>query len=224
MATGTLKRIDKSLAEVLHELGDVPVERIRFPLGHATEQDVLDLLEAPRKRICELIDGVLVEKPVGIHESIIASRCSHYLWTYLDEHDLGIAFSPDGPIRIRTGRVRFPDTGFVSWSRIPNEELPDDPILDVIPNLAVEVISKSNTRREMELKLEDYFGAGCQLVWLIYPKTQTALVHTSPTAKKEVAKDQSLDGGKLLPGFTLPLKKLFVKGRRAGNGRRGRTK
>src|SRR5215468_1891250 len=64
-----------NLAELVEQLGDIPLERIRMrpPPGTATEADVLAALEAPRKRICELIDGVLVEKPMGYTESILAS-------------------------------------------------------------------------------------------------------------------------------------------------------
>jgi Uma2 family endonuclease len=218
MATGILESPVKTLADVLHELGDIPLERIRFPVGGATEDDVVKHLEASDKRIYELIDGVLVEKPMGMRESIIASICSHHLWDYLDQHDRGVAFSADGPIRIKPGRIRFPDTGFVSWERIPNQELPDEPILDAVPNLAVEVISKSNTAREMELKLKDYFQAGVQLAWLIYPKSQTVEV-TSPTSKKTFTKEQTLDGGKILSGFKLPVKKLFARTQRRTNGR-----
>jgi Uma2 family endonuclease len=220
MTVTTLEIRRKSLAEVLHDLGDISPERIRMPVGAATEQDVVDALEAADKRIYELIDGTLVEKDMGVAESIIGMRIGQHLWNYLDENDLGLAFGTDGPFRVRVGRIRFPDVGFVSWKRLPDQELPDDPILDVSPDLAVEVISKGNTRREMELTLKDYFEAGVRLVWFIYPKTQTALVYTSPTSKKEIAKDQSLDGGRVLPGFSLPLKKLFAKSRRRINGRK----
>jgi hypothetical protein len=71
-----------NLAELLERLGSVPLERIRMnPLpGTATEADVLVALEAPRKRICELIDGVLVEKAMGCGESMLAT----YLIVLLD--------------------------------------------------------------------------------------------------------------------------------------------
>jgi Uma2 family endonuclease len=113
-----------------------------------------------------------------------------------------------------------PPSCFVAWERIPEDWL-DHAILDAIPNLAAEIIGKSNTPREMDRKLEDYFSAGVELVWFIYPKTQTALAFTSPTAKKEIPKTGALDGGKVLPGFKLPLKNLFVRGRRPANGRGG---
>jgi Uma2 family endonuclease len=80
--------------------------------------------------------------------------------------------------------------------------------------LAIEVLSKSNTKAEMERKLREYFRAGVQLVWLIDPKTRTAQVYTSPTSMKRIGKDQVLDGGEVVPGFKLSLQKLFARTKR----------
>jgi Uma2 family endonuclease len=224
MAAAILAAPGKTLARVLHELGDIPPERIGLPFGTATEQDLIEALEAVDKRLYELIDGVLVEKAMGFRESFVASLVVYYLWEYLQKRDLGIAFSADGPIRLRPGRVRMPDAGFVSWQRLPGGELPDDPILDAIPDLAIEVISRGNTPKEMDLKLRDYFQAGVRLVWFIYPKTQSAIAYSSLTVKKEIPKDRALEGSKVLPGFSLSLKKLFARSRRSANGRaRGRN-
>src|SRR6266436_5330379 len=101
MTVTTLEIPGKSLAEVLRDLGDISPERIRIPVGTATEQDVINAMEAADKRLYELVDGVLVEKDMGMRESIIASKCSQHLWNYLDDNDRGIAFTADGPIRIR---------------------------------------------------------------------------------------------------------------------------
>jgi Uma2 family endonuclease len=76
------------------------------------------------------------------------------------------------------------------------------------------VLSKSNTPREMERKLRDYFQAGVQVVWMVDPRIETAQVYTAPTKARKIGKDQALSGGKLLPGFSLPLKELFARGRR----------
>jgi Uma2 family endonuclease len=227
MATATLKKPAKkigkprfanieNLAELLDRLGNVPLERIRFgpSFGSATEADVHRLLEAPQKRICELIDGILVEKPMGFKESTLASILVHHIWAFLDEDDLGIAFCPDAPVRVRPGRVRFPDTGFIAWERLPNEEMPEKWIIEVMPNLAVEVLSKSNTPKEMELKLDDYFDAGVELVWMVNPKAQTITVYRSRDSKETLTIDDILDGGAVLPGFSLSLKKLFGRAQR----------
>jgi Uma2 family endonuclease len=84
----------------------------------------------------------------------------------------------------------------------------------VIPDLTVEVLSKSNTPKEMERKRREYFDAGVRLVWIIDPKTQSATAYSSPTKSRHVGPDQSLDGGEILPGFRLSLKELFSRFRR----------
>src|SRR5206468_1626606 len=83
------------------------------------------------------------------------------------------------------------------------------PILDRAPDLAVEVLSKGNTRAEMDRKLREYFAAGVRLVWLIDPKTRTARVHTSPEEMTRLGEGDTLDGGDVLPGFALPLRDLL---------------
>lgn len=214
MSALTFDTPTRSLAQVLKSLGNIPPERIRLPVGVATEKDLIDGLEAAEKRLCELVDGVLVEKVMGMRESIIAGRICHFFWNFLEENDRGIAFAADGPIRLRLGRIRMPDAGVIAWKRFPNRQLPEGPIWDVIPDLAVEVISKGNTAEEMELKLTEYFEAGVRLVWYVYPSTQSVAVYSSPTSKNVFGKDDILDGGKVLPGFALPVAALFIKKRK----------
>ena len=89
--------------------------------------------------------------------------------------------------------------------------MPDVAIADLYPNLAVEVLSRGNTKGEMDRKLRDYFRAGTESVWLIDPKKQIADVYTSPKKHKRLTKDMALNGGDLLPGFVLPLKTVFAR-------------
>jgi Uma2 family endonuclease len=208
----------ETVADLLEELGDIPAERVLLrPLpGTATEQDLLAAVEAPGKRLCELVDGVLVEKPAGARESLLAAWIVHLLWQFLEEHDLGLVLGADGPVRLRLGLVRMPDVCFIAWERLPGGQLPEEAIADVVPDLTVEVLSKTNTKKEMQRKRREYFKAGVRLVWLIDPKTQTAEVYTSPTSKRKVGKQQSLSGGEVLPGFSLPLTDLFARTRRRG--------
>jgi Uma2 family endonuclease len=206
----------ETLADVLHQIGDVPLERIRaHPApGTATEEDVIAALESLEKHICELVDGVLVEKAVGSKEGLLAGVIVQLLWNYLEENDLGVVVPGDGPLRLKVGLVRVPDVSFIPWSRLPGGEFPDDPIAAVVPTLAVEVLSESNTKAEMARKLRDYFDAGVRLVWFIEPKTETATVYTSPTKARQIDKGGTLEGGKILPGFTLSLKDVFARGKR----------
>jgi Uma2 family endonuclease len=203
----------ETLADLLERLGDIPLERIRLrpAPGTATEADVVAALEAPRKRLCELVEGVLVEKPVGTKEAVWAGVIVQLLWNFVEPHDLGIVIPADGALRLWIGLVRIPDVSFVSWDRLPGGKFPEEAIAGIIPDLAVEVLSKGNTKKEIERKLREYFLAGVRLVWVVQPKTRTATVYTSPDKGRRIGKDQALDGGDVLPGFRLPLKELFAR-------------
>jgi Uma2 family endonuclease len=114
-------------------------------------------------------------------------------------------------MRLAPGLVRIPEVSFISWDRFPNRRLPDEPIPDLAPDLAVEVLSPSNTREEMRRKLHDYFTAGSRLVWFVDPAARTVTVYTSPDQSMVLRPDQTLDGGPVLPGFSLPLSQLFAE-------------
>jgi len=205
---GTAKHRPATFADLHKRLGEVPLDRIRATPapGTATEADLL----VAGKPICELIDGVLVEKAMGTRESLMAGLIFGYLWEFLGQHDLGRLLPGDGMCRLRPGNVRVPDVSFIPWDRMPEEEEPEENIWSVTPALAIEVLSDSNTKKEIDQKIHDLFATGCQLAWVINPKTQKAKVYTSAKRFKEIDKTSFLDGGKVLPGFTLPLTKLFA--------------
>ncbi len=209
--------IRRSLVEVAKKLGGLSTHRIRrLPApGRATEVDVTRI-EATEDRLFELVDGALVEKNYGGRESILAVVLGSRLWAFLSDKDLGVVVGASAPLRLRPNLVRSPDVSFISWDQIPCGEFPPDPIPDLYPDLAVEVLSEGNTTVEMERKLIEYFEAGCRLAWIVDPKTQTADVYTSPTSCRHLRPTQALDGGDVLPGFKLPLKELFACTRRRG--------
>jgi Uma2 family endonuclease len=136
----------------------------------------------------------------------------------LDLHDLGLVLAPSGTLRLSPGLVRLPDVAFISWDRLPGGELPDDPIPGLAPDLAVEVLSKGNTKAEIERKLGEYFAAGPRLAWVLDPKRRTVRVHTSPTEFRLPGEDETLDGADVLPGFQLPIREWFDRARRRRRG------
>ncbi len=129
----------ETFADVLEVVGDVPADRIRMkpPPGRATEKDVIAAMEAPRKRLCELVDGVLVEKAVGTREALLASEIVRLLWQFVEPDDLGVVLPGDASLRLFQGMVRFPDVSYVSWETIGADEFPDAPIASLVPDLAV---------------------------------------------------------------------------------------
>lgn len=198
------------MADVMKRLGDVPLDRIRFhpPPGTATLEDVTRIQEK-ESRLCELIDGVLLEKAVGMRESFLAVFLGGLLNAFVRPRNLGVIMGPDGTLELMTGLVRIPDLAFFKWDRFPDRRLPEDPITLVAPNLAIEVLSVSNTLGEMAMKRIDYFQAGVELAWEIDPQKRTVTVYTSPTESTTLGSKDTLDGGAVLPGFQLPLADLF---------------
>jgi Uma2 family endonuclease len=97
---------------------------------------------------------------------------------------------------------------------MPGGVVPNDPISQIVPDLAAEVLSESNTPAEIERKLDNYFEAGVRVAWVVDPKTQLAVVYTSRTRSKEIGIDGELTAPKVLPGFRLPMRDLFASLRR----------
>jgi Uma2 family endonuclease len=197
-------------ANLVERFGPVPLSRVRLdpPPGTASEEDVVEIHDR-EDRLCELVDGILLEKAAGIYESYLAALLTHFLGSYLAEDNLGIVLGADGMMRLAPGLVRIPDVSFVSWARLPGRKIPRQPIADLAPDLAVEVLSKGNTRKEMQRKLSDYFAATVRQVWYVYPQQREIRVYVSPEEHTVFTQQQTLGGGDLLPGFTLELPAFF---------------
>jgi Uma2 family endonuclease len=202
----------EKMTGLLSKLGGIPAGRVRldpFP-GTATKRDLVRF-HSREDKLYELVDRTLVEKPMGSPESYLAMQLGFLLQTYLTEHDSGFLYGADSLIEMLPDVVRGPDVCFVSWDKRPERTVPTEPISDLIPDLAVEVLSPSNTRGEILRKLKEYFLAGVKLAWVIDPVKRTAAVHTAPDVKTSLDESGTLDGGDVLPGFRLPLAKLFER-------------
>ncbi|MFI5460122.1 MAG: Uma2 family endonuclease [Isosphaerales bacterium] len=209
----------RTVADLLERLGDIPASRVLVdPLpGTATEEDVIAVHDRDG-RLCELVDGVLVEKTMGYDESRLAVELLLFLGEYLRHNDLGGLAGEAGTLRLMPGLVRIPDVSFVVWGRMPPAGASAKPIPDLSPDLAVEVLSEGNTPREMDRKLKEYFDAGARLVWYIEPRDRTVTVYTAPDQFTVLDESATLNGGDLLPGFVLPLSELFARASRRGPG------
>ena len=200
-----------TLADLLVRLGGVAPNRVRYypQPGTATEADVVEI-EARENRLYELIDGVLVEKPMGFRESLVAAYISTALNNFVLPRKLGVVSGADGMMRLFPGLIRIPDVAYVSRERLPDGRVPEEPVPHLVPDLAVEILSEGNTVAEMDRKRGEYFDAGVRLLWFIDPDTRTAVVYSGIDRSTELAGNQNLDGGAVLPGFTLPLQSVFT--------------
>lgn len=211
MAIATAPGLE-TLADLIAYLGHIDLHRVRLhpAPGTATEQDV-HAIHNHERRLFELVEGVLVEKAMGFQEACLAIALGSILRAFVRPRNLGLISGADGMMRLASGLVRIPDVAFVSWDRLPGRRMPTVPIPALAPDLAVEVLSAGNTPDEMARKRHDYFTAGVRLVWIVDPVARTVAVYTAPDDAMVLAETALLDGGEVLPGFTLPLQELFAE-------------
>jgi Uma2 family endonuclease len=100
----------------------------------------------------------------------------------------------------------------MAWGRVPGNRVPTQPIPDLSPDLAIEVLSVSNTKAEMERKTREYFETGTTLVWLVDPKTRTITIHDRDESEARVyGGSDAIVLDKVLPGFRLAPAELFAE-------------
>lgn len=203
-----------TVADLIRSLGNIPANRVRIvpSPGTATENDLLANNESLfRSALCELVAGTLVEKSMGIEESEIAILLSTALANFVYPRKLGMLLAPDGMLRLVTGLVRAPDVSFISRESYPGGKKPTEPIAPMAPDLAVEILSKSNSKTEMNRKLREYFDAGTRLVWYVDPRKHTVRVYRSPAELVTLGLTDDLEGGEVLPGFRMAVRDLFER-------------
>lgn len=159
----------------------------------------------------ELVDGVFVPMtPAGGPHGSITTRLTAALGAFVYRRALGELFDAQTGfiLRRRPDVVRCPDVAFVAAARLPGG-VPDG-ALELAPDLAVEVLSPSNTAPEMLRKLNDYLGHGVRLVWIVDPEERTVAVHAPDASPSWLTSVDTLDGAAVLPGFTTPVAALFA--------------
>jgi Uma2 family endonuclease len=160
----------------------------------------------------EVVNGERVEMPpMGAFPGEIASILSQILGPYATQHGLGkvvaeVLFLIDA----KTGQQRRPDVAFISKARWPvRRKAPQSAAWDVVPDLAIEVVSPSDRAQDQMDKIHEFFQAGVQRVWVVYPVHWLVHIYESLNQIRVLTLSDVLDGGPLLPGFQLPLATLF---------------
>lgn len=174
-----------------------------------------DLLTMPGGEHCELVNGELVEKDMGLLTSIVAERLSRRLGAYIEENGLGWTPSPecgyqcfpDAPLK-----VRKPDASFISGTRLPEHRLHEGHV-GIPPDLAVEVISPHDNFSKVVLKAQEYLDAGVRLVWLVEPVTRSVQVFRADGSVSRLLSGDYLMGEAVVPGFSFLVDDLFPAAR-----------
>lgn len=137
-------------------------------------------------------------------------RVSRVVGNFVDEHQLGIFGSEGGYLLERDpDTVLIPDLSFVRAERLPPED-EQSGYPPLAPDLAIEILSPSDSALEIEKKVETYLRAGVRLVWVVNPVAQSITVHTPDRVARTLFAGDTLDGGDVLPGFAIPVAALFV--------------
>jgi Uma2 family endonuclease len=166
----------------------------------------------PDGRRYELVEGELkVMTPASPRHGRIAMRMGSLIEQYARQHDLGIVYAAETGFQLRENpdTVRAADAAFVAKSRIPPEGEPEG-YWAIAPDLVVEVVSPSDSASEVQSKVANWLEAGCQLVWVAYPDTQTVTEYHSLAEIRMLTAGQSLEGGDILPGFACLVSEIFA--------------
>lgn len=177
--------------------------------AHATLDP--DRIHSVADSLYEIVAGKRVEStPLGAYAGGVASALVTFLNQFAFAHKLGVAFSE---VLFDLGvNERRPDVSFVAWDRWttdPPDHLVDPRSWKVIPNLAVEVVSPSNTSDEIEEKRIEYFDAGVDRVWIIFPRPQLVHVYDSASHAVVFGMYDEIEVGDFLPGLRFRVSDLF---------------
>ena len=169
------------------------------------------LLTLPDNVHGEIVNGVFVEMsaPGGFH-GYVTARVLRLVGNFAEANDLGASFAAETAFRLRRAPeiTRSPDYAFVVAARVAEVLRPG--VIEGAPDLAVEVLSPSNTHAEMQRKLAEYLRFGSRQVWIVDPETRTVATHTAGGLPRFLEGDDVLDGGDLLPGFSTPVAAFFA--------------
>ena len=156
-------------------------------------------------RLFEFIGGDIYEVPSNPYSSKIAALIIIAIGIFLRDHDLGHITTEEGGYVV-SGERYAPDVAFISKARQP--ELPRQGYNPLPPDLAVEVVSPSDSPQKVTTKVGNYLAAGT-VVWVVYPQSKQVAIHVSGQPVKTLDEKGILDGGNVLPGFKMAVKDIF---------------
>jgi Uma2 family endonuclease len=171
-----------------------------------------DLLALGPDAPYELIEGALRNViPTSAEASIVTSRLTRFIDSLVGDHKLGWSMSAEAGFILHRNpdTVVAPDISFVRKGRIP-PGFDFQSFIPVAPDLAVEVVSPSNSAAEIEQKRSLYQAAGVPLIWVVYPQRKIVEIYEEGQEIVSVAAGGHLSGGALLPGLTISLDEIFL--------------
>jgi len=177
----------------------------------ATSTQAAKLPIAPRNSLYEVVLGQRVEKPMSMREIRMANLLSRFIAVALGPNPPGEPFV-EVLFRLNPGPIldRRPDVSYVPYERWPDRQVPETEAWEVVPALAVEIVSKNNKANEIQAKIEEYFSAGVSQVWIIYPRQRKVMIYEALKSVRILDENDTLECESILPVFRLSLKEFFA--------------
>jgi Uma2 family endonuclease len=137
-------------------------------------------------------------------------RLGSLIEQYARQNKLGIVYAAETGFKLKEkpDTVRAADAAFVAKARIPAEGEPPG-YWAIAPDLVVEVVSPFDAAQAVQAKVAEWLAAGCSLVWVVYPETQTVMEYRSSNEIRVLTSQELLEGGEVLPGFACPIAQIF---------------
>jgi Uma2 family endonuclease len=178
-------------------------------IGLYTAEDLQDLPDDGN--VYELHNGVLVEVAGSKYvQTVLAAWIVYLLFSFIEQNNIGGQVTgADGAYILNRYNTRIPDVAYISADTAQKQS--SGAYLSGAPDLAIEVVSDTNTPSELNQRVGAYLAAGTRLVWLVYPDTRTVTVYASDQQMLTLAEGQTLDGGDVLPALKLPISKIFER-------------
>jgi Uma2 family endonuclease len=179
-----------------------------------TAEAFFEMPDPPDRRL-DLVDGQVVEKPLlGAQAALANANLLSALGAFVEHNNCGIVLPGVGHVLHRDpDTVRHVGIAFIPWERVPAGE-PTDWFWEGAPTLAIEAVSFYGTAADFHLRVWDYLRAGTRVVWVLWPDTRSVSIHRPDGTSLEIGPDATLDGGDILPGFTVTVGDLFETRRR----------
>jgi len=160
----------------------------------------------------ELVNGEVVNiGNSGMEHGYIGMFLGGAIEIYVRSRKLGVTCDSSTAFTMKSGNRRSPDVSFVARDRLKGLKRLPKGYFRGAPDLAVEVISPSNTFEEIHNKLVEYFENGCRLAWVVHPDEQWVLVYRQPHPDRLVKVSDRLEGEDVIPDFSLPVADLFAE-------------
>ncbi len=171
-----------------------------------------ELLELPDSKSFELVDGLLVERNMGLESSWINAQLLILLGVHIRQESLGWLLDSEASYQCfgdDRDTVRKPDVSFIRRGRLKDERLPQGHCR-IPPDLAVEVVSPNDRFYDVQAKVADYLSAGVLLVWIVNPADRSVTIYADGSDQPVVIRDgDELTGSDVLPDFRCEVKSLF---------------